>query len=95
MKARDVKRLRKKVANFKEYEVSYTRGLFGYFSDGGICSKEIMASNPKEAVERYLRWYFRCYKQRNNHHTNNLAETSWCWGKFMVVDTKGYTRFFM
>lgn len=95
MKARDVKLLRKKVAGFKEYEVSYSLGLFGNFDGGGLCCETIRASNPKEAVERYLRWYFRCYKRRNEFHTNNLVETSWNWGKFMVIDARGYRRYFM
>ena len=95
MKARDIKRLRMQVAKFKEYEVSYTLGLFGHFIGGGLSSKEIMASNPKEAVERYLRWYYRRYKYRNQHHTNNLVETSWNWGKFRVIDSRGYERYFM
>lgn len=95
MKARDVRRLREKVANFKEYEVSCSFGLFGNFYVGGQCRKTIKASNPKEAVERYLRWYFRCYKRRNEFHTNNLVETSWNWGKFMVIDARGYRRYFM
>lgn len=95
MKRRDVKKLRKKVANFKEYEVSYSLGLFGNFYDGGLCCEAIKASNPKEAVERYLRWYFRYYKCRNAFHTNNLVETSWNWGRFMVIDSKGYKRYFM
>lgn len=95
MRARDVKRLRKKVADFKEYTVSYTFGLFGDFGFEGQCCKKIMASNSQEAVERYLKWYFRKYKCRNMHHTNNLAETSRWWGKFMVVDSRGFSRYFM
>ena len=31
MKARHIKKLRKVIANFKEYEVSYSSGLFGDF----------------------------------------------------------------
>ena len=95
MKASHIKHLRKAVANFKEYNVSYSLGLFGDFSGGGLCLKTIKASNPKEAVERYLRWYFRHNKHRNQFHTTNLVETSWNWGKFMVVDSKGYSRYFM
>lgn len=95
MKAKGIKRLRKKVANFKEYDVSYSLGLFGNFDCGGLCLKTIKASNPREAVERYLRWYFRFYKFRNLFHTNNLVETSWNWGKFRVEDTRGYVRYFM
>jgi hypothetical protein len=95
MKRRDVMKLRKKVANFKEYEVSYSLGLFGNFYDGGLCCETVKASNPKEAVERYLRWYFRYYKCRNEFHTNNLVETSYNWGRFMVIDSKGYKRYFM
>lgn len=95
MKARDVKRLRKKVTDFKEYDVSYSLGLFGNFDGGGLCLHTIKASNPREAVERYLSWYFRCYKRRNEFYTNNLVETSWNWGKFMVEDARGYRRYFM
>lgn len=94
MKARHIKELRKVIANFKEYEVSHSLGLFGDFDGGGLCSKNIMASTPRMAVEKYLRWYFRYYKRRNKFHTNNLVETSWNWGKFMVVDAMGYRRYF-
>lgn len=95
MKARHIKKLRKVVANFKEYTVSHSLGLFGDFDGGGLCSKDIMASTQRMAVERYLRWYFRCYKQRNRFHTTQIVETTWNWGKFMVVDSKGYSRYFM
>jgi hypothetical protein len=96
MKARHIKKLRKVIANFKEYEVSYSSGLFGDFGvKEGECCKKIMARNPQEAIKRYLKWYFRKYKCRNRHHTDNLAETSRWWGKFMVVDSKGYSRYFM
>ena len=95
MNARCIKMLRKVVANFKEYEVSHSLGLFGDFVGGGLCLQIIKASNPKEAVERYLRWYFRYYKQRNKFHTTNLVETSWNWGRFRVEDTRGYVRYFM
>ena len=95
MKAKDIKRLRAKVSGFKEYEVSYTGGLFGDWSCGGICSMQIMASNAEEAVQRYLKWYWRTYKNRNPHHTNTLVETTYQWGKFRVEDSRGYTRYFM
>ena len=95
MTRRDIERLRKKVAGFKEYDVSYSLGLFGDFDGGGLCLQAIKASNPREAVERYLRWYFRYYKQRNKFHTTNLVETSWNWGRFRVEDTRGYVRYFM
>ena len=95
MTRRDIERLRKKVAGFKEYDVSYSFGLFGDFDGGGLCLQTIKASNPREAVERYLRWYFRYYKQRNQFHTTNLVETSWNWGRFRVEDTRGYVRYFM
>lgn len=95
MKRRYIERLRKKVEAFKEYNVSYSFGLFGNFMSGGLCPQTIKASNPREAVERYIKWYFRKHKHRNPHHTNNLAETTRCWGSFMVVDSKGYSRYFM
>ena len=95
MKAKDIKRLRKKVVDFKEYDVSYSLGLFGNFDGGGVCLQTIKASNPREAVERYLRWYFRFYKFRNEFHKNNLVETSLNWGKFRVEDARGYVRYFM
>ena len=95
MKVRHIKKLRKVVANFKEYEVSHSLGLFGDFDGGGLCSKNIMAITPRMAVEKYQRWYFRHYKHHNKFHTTYIVETTWNWGKFMVVDSKGYSRYFM
>lgn len=77
--------------------IKVCRDKWGFLADRMM--EQMYESLPiiiwEEAVERYLKWYFRKYKCRNRHHTNNLAETSRWWGKFMVVDSKGYSRYFM
>lgn len=98
MKARHIKRLRKMVAKFEEYIVIPTRGLFGDFCP--ITEKKtnlhyFKAENPVRAIRKYQRWYFRKHKEHQKHAFNApFSETSYEWGKFKVIDIKGYARYY-
>lgn len=95
MKAKHISKLRKQITNFKTYTVSASYGLFGNFEYGGKDKHTVLASNPKHAVERYLRWYYRHFKIQNSHHTNTVVECTNRFGEFKVVASNGYTHYFM
>ena len=93
MKAKHIKRLRLKIKAFNNYTVVESNRLFGCFEakDKGV---NIMASNTQHAVRRYMQWYRRSMKQLHNEHFTLLRETTASWGKFLVIDNKGYKTYY-
>lgn len=98
MKARHIRRLRKVVANFKEYIVIPSAGLFGEFcqvTEERTNLHYFKAENPGRAIRKYLRWYFRKNKEHHKYAFNApFYETSYEWGRFKVVDMKGVVRYY-
>ena len=90
MKAKYFKKSRSKV---QYYYVSETIHLFGYWnsylnnSGGGLSKVEVLATNPHQAVLRYL-------KRTNQKDFYEHNETSAEWAKFRVIPKdKPYDRF--
>lgn len=75
------------------YNVTETNGLFGDFP-GLAQGHGVKANSPTEAVYRYQRWYFRKHKQRSISHSGHKCSTTIRFGKFRVVDDKGYHRYY-
>ena len=94
MKARHIGKLRKRIANFREFTVSTSFGLFGDFDGGGKWQHKVMADTPRVAVSRYLCWYIRKYKELHENFLYGCVETSAKWGRIMVIDTLGYRYYF-
>lgn len=94
MKARHIKKLRKRVQNFREYTVSTTYGLFGDFGTEGMWVRKILADTPQFAVQRYLDRHWRSYKEKHPKIEGTPTETTRRYGKIMVVDNKGYHYYF-
>lgn len=98
MKTKHISKLRKEVANMKMYSVVESDGLFGNFPYYlHHCHKpfQTLAKDSIHAVERYQRWYFRKHKRRPIHWCSTVAEVSITFAKYMVVDYKGYYRYYM
>lgn len=92
MGARRIKKLRKRISNFKPYVVYETAigHLFGGYSEYG---KIIMADSFEFARKRFVRYDERRYKERSEYRYCN-CETERRWGKLLIVDEKGYKKFY-
>ena len=98
MKAIHIKKLRKVVADMGMYSVVESEGLFGNFPYYlHHCDKpfQTLAKDSIHAVQRYQRWYFRKYKRKPLHWCSSVNEVSRTFAKYMVVDYKGYYRYYM
>lgn len=98
MKAKHINKLRKEVANMGMYSVVKSEGLFGEFPYHlHSCHNpfQTLAKDSKHAIQRYQRWYFRKHKRRPEHWCSTFTEVSRIFGKYMVVDYKGYYRYYM
>lgn len=100
MKARHIKKLRKQIANFKEYKVRQTAGLFGdFFGENRFKiinpDYSVKASNHFHALTRFFRFYERKNKMKNEYYSELPKETTHRYGKFMVEDcSTGFKRFY-
>ena len=100
IKAKYIKKLRKKVSQFKTYKMRECFGLFGF--DYDYATKKdcpyhtdsiIKGLNPEHAILRYFRYYNRKYKIRHKNYAEWMNETTYKWGRFMIEDEKGYRTF--
>lgn len=98
MKARHIRRLRKVVGKYEQYLVIPSKGLFGDFPPVKGARTNVYnfkAENPVRAIRKFHRWYFRKHKQHHEYAFDApFSETSETWGKFKVVDMKGYARYY-
>jgi hypothetical protein len=92
MKARRIKKLKNRISKFKPYAVHWTSvfHLFGEYSD---CSVIVMADSFKLAITRFIHYEERKYKERSEYH-DCYSETDRKWGKLMVIDERGYKKFY-
>ena len=98
MKARHIKKLRKIIASMGMYSVVESKGLYGDFPYHlHSCHKpfQTLAKDSIHAIQRYQRWYFRKHKRRPKHWCSTFAEVSGTFATYMVVDYKGYYRYYM
>ena len=87
MKARTVRRLRKKLSSYSTYEVKEAKTE--------IQGRFIKARDPKHATQRYLNWYWRHFKERFPYlDKDNIFETTSKFGAIVVIDKKGYKTYF-
>lgn len=87
MKARHIRKLRKRIAKFDKYDIFESVGLFGspYWS-----TKEatVTADSLTLVMERFFSRYSRTYKRHHNNWTTDPRETKECWGRFEVVNLR-------
>lgn len=98
MKARHIRRLRKVVGKYEQYLVIPSIGLFGDFlplTTTRTNCYNFKAENPVRAIRKFQRWYFRKNKEHHKYAFDGpFSETTETWGKFKVVDMKGYARYY-
>lgn len=98
MKARHIRKLRKIIQSYREYIVVPSRGLFGDFDTLHRIENALItfkAETPRRAIRKYLRWYWRKYKQHHRFAFSSLTECSEEWGCFKVKEVKsGFIHYF-
>lgn len=93
MKAKHIKKLRKRIESFQSYKVRESWGLFGFDSFHENNYSEIKAGSPLEATVRFFKLYRRQYK-RISRFESFLIETNSQWGRLEVVDSKGFKTYY-
>lgn len=100
MKAKHIRKLRKKIASFDVYSIRESAGLFGDFNGLNrlnliMRDYYVTADSHKLALKRFFRNYERNRKRRHADYTDYPIETTECWGCFMVTNQRtNFTRFY-
>lgn len=77
MKARYIKKLRKRIATFDEYQIRKSAGLFGVLFGNNrlrlvMDNYYIMADSPQLALKMFFRYYERMFHRRHDIMVKNL-----------------------
>lgn len=99
MKARHIKKLRKKIGKLQTYKIRETASLFGNFFGQNrfnliMSDHNITANSPIRAIKIYMRNYRKKQKQKNRYESEEYVETTEDWGRLMVVDETGFKYFY-
>lgn len=93
MKARHFRKLRKQLLSYQTYKVYPVRNcLFGFDNNFVYTFK---AKNSIHAVERYMKYYWRKHKQKHSSYQTFYHEVTYDFGRILVIDEKGYKRYYM
>lgn len=87
MRPLTVKRLRKRLVSYDTYEVKETKTK--------ISGRMIKAANSFHAMERYFQWYWRHFKEKHPSCYKDMFETTSKFGNIVVIDQKGYKRYYI
>ena len=93
MKARIIRKLRKRISSFDEYLIRQSARLFGDFFGHnrlGLVMDDyyVTADSHELALKRFFRKYERMFKRRHNNYTTQPFETTEKWGKIMVQNQR-------
>lgn len=94
MNTRKIRRLRKKVENFTEFQIAETIYVFGapYVTDW--CGATLRSDTPKNALHKYWCKYARRFKELHPKFGHDCPTTSYL-GKFQVTNKKtGWKDYF-
>ena len=75
---------------YKVYPVQHC--LFGFDNNFVYTFK---AMNSIHAVERYMKYYWRKHKQKHSSYRTFYHEVTSDWGRILVIDEKGYKRYYL
>ena len=87
MKRFIIRRLRKKLASYKTFEVKN--------KDSKCGGRMIKASNFEHAMKRYFLWYWRHFKEKHPSCYKEMYETTSKFGNIVVIDQKGYKKYYI
>lgn len=93
MKAKHIKKLRKRIVAFDKYLIRESAGLFGDFCGNnrlGLVMNNyyVTADSHELALQRFFRKYERMFKRRHDNYTTQPVETTMQWGRVMVKNQR-------
>ena len=100
MKAKQIRKLRKKIASFDAYSIRESAGLFGDFNGLNrlnliMRDYYVTADSHELALKRFFRNYERNRKRRHDCYTDSPIETTSRWGRIMVTNQRtSFTKFY-
>ena len=98
MKAKNFRKLRKRLGALQTFTIRETFGLFGDFfgHDYGHTMSDnlVSATSYQRAIKIYMRNYRKRYKKKNEHENEEYIETTENWGRIMVKNECGFMKFF-
>ena len=93
MKARHIRKLRKRILSYQTYKVYPVQHcLFGFDNNFVYTFK---AMNSIHAVERYMKYYWRKHMQKHTMYKTFYNEVTSDLGRILVIDEKGYKRYYI
>jgi len=100
MKARHLRKLRKRVSSFDTYLIRQSASIFGDFFGNnrlGLVMDDyyVTADSYELALKRFFIKYERMFKRRNDNYTPYPSETTERWGRIMVENQRThFIRFY-
>lgn len=93
MKARHIRKLRKRLQEYQTYCVIPATGIFYDFDKK--YAYVVKASGCIHAIERYMKYYWRKHKEKSIYDRNLYHEVTSSSGVLCVINEKGYKRYYM
>jgi len=93
MKAKHIKKLRKRISSFDKYLIRRSAGLFGDFFGNNrlglvMDNYYVTADSHELALQRFFHKYERMFKRRHDNYTTQPVETTERWGSMMVKNQR-------
>jgi hypothetical protein len=100
MKARKIKRLRKRIGRLQRYSIRESASLFGDFYGYNrlrleMSDHSVSANSPIRAIQIYMKKYRKTHGKKNNNESIEYMETTENWAALMVTDEKGFRTFYL
>lgn len=92
MKARHIRKLRKRLKEYQTYLVIPATGIFDNFDKKN--AYVVKASGYIHAIERYMKYYWRKHKEKSKYDRDIYHEVTSSNGVLCVIDEKGYKRYY-
>lgn len=93
MKAKHIKKLRKRIGAFDKFLIRESVCLFGDFYGNNrlgliMDNYYVTADSHELALLRFFRKYERVFNRRNDNYTTHPTETTERWGRIMVENQR-------
>ena len=88
--------LRKRVKELKTYKLRECISLFGfdpYETNNGIVDAILTAKCQNDAIQKYHKRWKRKYKMKYHLEQGWWSETTYKYGRYMIIDEKGFKTF--
>jgi hypothetical protein len=93
MKARHIRKLRKRLQEYQTYRVIPYTDIFNPFDKKNAYI--VKAGGCIHAIERYMRYYWRKNKEKSRYYRELYHESTHSSSVLCVIDEKGYKRYYI